>query len=89
MKSKLRTDKYGNRFWNTEKGLSHYHREDGPAIEWKNGSKQWWIDGRLHREDGPAIEYLDGDKEWYYHGKFITNKSQEEFEKQILLLIFE
>ena len=23
------------------------HREDGPAIEWANGDKYWWVDGRF------------------------------------------
>ena len=40
------------------------HREDGPAIEWANGDKSWWINGQRHREDGPAIEWANGDKEW-------------------------
>ena len=45
------------------------HREDGPAIEYVNGGKQWWLDGKLHRENGPAVEYFDGDKYWYLNGK--------------------
>ena len=36
------------------------HRENGPAIEWTNGSRIWYINGRRHRENGPAIEYADG-----------------------------
>ena len=23
------------------------HREDGPAIEWANGDKMWWLNGKL------------------------------------------
>jgi len=30
------------------------HREDGPAVEWYNGSKEWYKNAKLHREDGPA-----------------------------------
>jgi len=41
------------------------HREDGPAIEWVNGDKNWYVNGKLHREDGPACEYANGDKVWY------------------------
>jgi hypothetical protein len=52
------------------------HREDGPAIEWSNGTKEWWLDGKRHREDGPAVEYAHGDKEWYVDDKFLT---QEQF----------
>ena len=34
-----------------------------------DGSKMWYLHGRLHRTDGPAIEYADGSKEWRLHGK--------------------
>lgn len=44
------------------------HRLDGPAKEWKNGGKEWWVNGNLHREDGPAIEYAGGGKEWLING---------------------
>jgi hypothetical protein len=27
-----------------------YHREDGPAVEWANGSKEWWLNGTSHTE---------------------------------------
>jgi hypothetical protein len=30
-----------------------------------DGTKLWYLNGKLHREDGPAIEYLNGYKEWY------------------------
>ena len=45
-----------------------YHREDGPAIIWSNGSKFWYINGNLHREDGPAIIYSDGQHHWFING---------------------
>ncbi len=45
------------------------HREDGPAVEWSDGHKEWYQNGKLHREDGPAIEFSDGRKEWYQNGK--------------------
>ena len=45
------------------------HNEDGPAIEYQNGDKSWYIDGELHREDGPAIEYLNSVKAWYINGE--------------------
>jgi len=44
------------------------HREDGPAVEYNDGTKEWWLNGQLHREDGPAIEYYDGIKEWWLNG---------------------
>jgi len=48
------------------------HREDGPAVEYVDGSKEWWFNGKLHREDGPAVEYVDGSKEWWFNGKQFT-----------------
>jgi hypothetical protein len=35
----------------------------------KNGSKEWYRNGRLHRSDGPAIERHNGDKKWYKNGQ--------------------
>ena len=46
-----------------------YHRENGPAIEYDNGSKFWYINGKPHREDGPAIERVSGSKFWYINGE--------------------
>ncbi len=48
------------------------HREDGPAIEWAKGAKEWYRDGRCHREDGPAVEYPDGRREYWISGKQLT-----------------
>jgi hypothetical protein len=42
-------------------------------IEYKvvveDGSKFWYLNGKLHREDGPACEYANGEKEWFLNGK--------------------
>ena len=45
------------------------HRIDGPAIEYANGDKYWYIDGKRHRLDGPASEYANGGKSWFIDGK--------------------
>ena len=56
-------------------GADHYlDRKDGPALEWFDGSKHWYVDGRLHRLDGPAIENVDHNlrdsfnRRWYIDG---------------------
>ena len=51
-----------------KKGTTILHREDGPAVEYSNGDKEWWINGRVHRIDGPAIE-TDAYNMWYVNGK--------------------
>jgi len=45
-----------------------YHRLDGPAIEYADGTKKWYANGELHRLDGPAFECADGYEEWYVGG---------------------
>lgn len=61
------------------------HREDGPAVEFSNGTKEWYLKGKLHRENGPAIEYKNGDKRFFINDmevdfsflmKFIKDKTQ-------------
>jgi hypothetical protein len=60
------TNSYGDiRYYND---LNQYHREDGPAIEYTDGSKWWYLNGQRHREDGPAIEWDNGTKWWYLNG---------------------
>lgn len=34
-----------------------------------NGTKKWYVNGKLHREDGPAIEHPDGENHWFINGK--------------------
>jgi hypothetical protein len=59
--------RFGDRIWYNDMG--QIHREDGAAVEYRDGSRKWYIDGKLHREDGPAIENVNGDKQWYINGK--------------------
>lgn len=40
------------------------HRDDGPAIIFKDGTRVWYQHGKIHRENGPAIEHPDGGTEW-------------------------
>jgi hypothetical protein len=60
-------DENGNKIWRNSAG--QLHRTDGPAVEYANGSKEWWFNGQLHRTDGPAVEYVNGSKEWCINGK--------------------
>ena len=59
---RIEVDSYGNRFYYNNAGK--WHRENGPAVEYANGSKRWYYKGQLHRTDGPAIEYPNGAKFW-------------------------
>ena len=35
-----------------------------------DGSKWWYLNGKLHRTDGPAIERANGSKEWYLNDQY-------------------
>jgi hypothetical protein len=65
----IKINKYGDKFYYKDKAMTVIHRLDGPAVEWPNGGKEWYVDGKCHRLDGPAIEYANGSKEWYVDDK--------------------
>jgi len=65
--SKIYIDANGTKRYRNLKG--YYHRMDGPAVEWPNGYKSWYKEGKRHRTDGSAIESYDGTKFWYLIGK--------------------
>ena len=48
MESKLTVYDNGTKKWNLPNGK--LHREDGPAVEWSNGSKSWWLYGKEHTD---------------------------------------
>ena len=62
-----KVDSFGTVRYRNRDGL--LHREDGPAVERSNGSREWYRGGKLHRGDGPAVEYADGDRFWFRHDK--------------------
>ncbi len=59
-------DAAGVRRWYQNEQL---HREDGPAVEYPDGTAYWYRHGRKHREDGPAVSYAGGQKEWHLNGE--------------------
>lgn len=56
---------YGSSLWYLN---DKSHLEDGPAVEFTDGTKEWYVNGQRHREDGPAIENADGSKAWLLNG---------------------
>ena len=65
MKNRHYIDKYDREVWVK---WWVYHREDGPAVIWKDGSQFWYLNGDYHRKNGPAIIWKDGSKHWYKNG---------------------
>jgi len=67
----------GGTFYHKNKEMTILHREDGPAVEWDNGCKEWWLNNKLHREDGPAYEGLHGNKEWFLNGRIYSEEEHK------------
>jgi hypothetical protein len=65
--STLTIETTGIKRWKNKK--REYHRLDGPAIIYKNGSEEWYQNGNFHRLDGPAVILSSGHKEWWENGK--------------------
>lgn len=61
----IHIDTAGNKFYYSDREMEILHREDGPATDYVNGDKAWWINGKRHREDGPAIDYASGYRAWW------------------------
>jgi hypothetical protein len=74
LESVVATNEYGDEFW---KSNGYYHREDGPAIIYKNGTQSWYSNGELHRADGPAIITNNGDLFWFVKGNNITKNIEQ------------
>ncbi len=56
------------------KGTNILHREDGPAVEYISGLKEWHIRGLRHREDGPAVVFGDETIEWWLNDELYTKE---------------
>ena len=62
----------GTTYWYKGAKCTILHRENGPAVEYADGTKVWYQNDQRHRIDGPAIERADGTKEWHLNGEELT-----------------
>jgi hypothetical protein len=67
---KCEIDKIGTKRWYDES--NELHRAVGPAVEYVDGTMEWWVHGLLHKENGPAVVSTSGPdsgtKEWWVNG---------------------
>ena len=74
LRYRIEVDQEGTRRYYNSDG--RIHREDGPAVEYADGTKVWLINGLRHREDGPAVEIAGSTaihtRLWYFHGQLLT-----------------
>jgi hypothetical protein len=86
----IEINSYGTKYYYKDKEMTILHREDGPAVEGFNGSKAWYLNGKLHREDGPAVEWTNGDKSWYLNGvKYTEEEFKKKTAKEVVLTLVE
>jgi len=65
---KMKTVKYGNRVETlNDKGELHSFN-DKPAVEWNDGDKEWYKEGKLHRTDRPAVMFDKICESWFKKG---------------------
>jgi hypothetical protein len=63
----ITVDEFGARSWRNAQGK--LHRTGGPAVEWADGHRSWYVNGQLHRVDGPAVEFGADHRYWYMNGQ--------------------
>ena len=61
------------------------HREDGPAVEYPDGTKYWYKNGKVHRFGGTAV-IMPGDAESYWIDDKQVTKEQHDFLYSIMKL---
>ena len=54
-----------------------FHRDDGPAVTYPDGTTVWFQFGKIHRIDGPAITYLDGTQQFWFEDNHIELMDQK------------
>lgn len=69
---KYRTYNPGYKRWEWKNDAGQIHREDGPAVEYDDGSKFWFVNGKQHRIGGPAVVLYDGTEEYWIDGIYHT-----------------
>ena len=74
----------GTKRYYSNKQMTVLNREDGPAVEFANGFKEWHVNGKLHREDGPAFEYADVYKSWWVNGLRLTEEEFNDLNKGVV-----
>jgi len=61
----------------------HYIDGDRRFVEFVDGIKHWYLNGKLHREDGPAVVGLSGIKYYYINGQGLSEKEFNNRKREI------
>ncbi len=44
-------NEFGSKYYHKDKEMTILHREDGPAVEWTNGVKYWYLNDVSYTEE--------------------------------------
>ena len=67
LRYRIEVDMRGTRWYYNS--ANQLHRDEGPAVEYADGTKLWYQNGQLQRTDGPAIINRRRDKYWYQYNR--------------------
>jgi len=65
--TKIEIDELGTKRYLNDEG--QHHRLDGPAVEYLDGSKYWYINRISHRNIDPSDKWSDREKYWWFKGE--------------------
>jgi hypothetical protein len=82
MKTQYIYREHGFTCYYSDRDMTLYHREDGPAVICSDGYEAWYINDELHNPNGPAVTYPDGSKQWYINGEEMTETQFNEITNQ-------
>jgi hypothetical protein len=71
MKEYITIDAAGTKLYYKDKEKTILHRVDGPAVEYYNGVKIWYLNNVQHCMNGPAAELSNGSMVWIINGELI------------------
>ena len=47
----IKINEFGSKIYYKDKKMTILHREDGPAVEWSDGDKAWYLNGVKYTEE--------------------------------------
>ena len=51
---------------------NQFHRANGPAINYRDGSQYWYRYNQMHRTNGPAVIFTNGYVEYWVNDQQVT-----------------
>jgi hypothetical protein len=89
----IHINEYGSKYYYKDKAMTIRHREDGPAVEYDNGGKEWYHHGRLLSENQfNRLHNSEKERKIYQFGLGVMNLLSEnqllDSEEQIERIIY-